>query len=340
MRGSVGPHSVWQCASASVLRVLRLGDTQTRSPRLRESPPFGKKKKTCAGLRHHDGAPAQAGRRVGGLKRRFLLTRLRTSFFFTQLERCLPMAAPAVVVVWDFDFSLIPAVNSDTHIPERLHKDAAAFIKAGQAAGTQWTALMDSVLGFLHAEGVPCEAIERAAAELPSDAHIMAAISALHQRGARQYILSDANSLYISRFLEAQHSAHCFTAVYTNPAAVEGGRVRVAPFHREPHGCPRCPVNLCKGRVLEEARAAEEAAGGGAGQRWAYIGDGGGDVCPCLKLREGDAIFARKGWALHKQLGALQPAAEVRPWEGGQGLAGALLAALGTAPPTSCSPPD
>ena len=96
-------------------------------------------------------------------------------------------------------------------------------------------------------------------------------------------------------------------------------------------------------KLLEGAQGASGGGGGGsrkraatpgAGQRWAYIGDGGGDVCPCLKLREGDAIFARKGWALHKQLGALLPAAQVCPWEGGQGLAGALLAALGTAPPT------
>ena len=230
------------------------------------------------------------------------------------------MAAPAVVVVWDFDFSLIPAVNSDTHIPERLHKDAAAFIKAGQAAGTQWTALMDSVLGFLHAEGVPCEAIERAAAELPSDAHIMAAISALHQRGARQYILSDANSLYISRFLEAQHSAHCFTAVYTNPAAVEGGRVRVAPFHREPHGCPRCPVNLCKGRVLEEARAAEEAAGGG---RWAKVGlhwgRWGGRV-PVPQAEGGRCYFCAQGLGAAQAAGGAAARCAGVPLGGGAGL--------------------
>lgn len=41
-----------------------------------------------------------------------------------------------------------------------------------------------------------------------------------------------------------------FSHVLTNPAAFEGGALRVRPYHAEPPACHRlCPINLCKGQV-------------------------------------------------------------------------------------------
>ena len=32
-----------------------------------------------------------------------------------------------------------------------------------------------------------------------------------------------------------------------------------------------------------------------------YVGDGGGDFCAATRLRAGDVLFAREGWALHRK---------------------------------------
>ena len=224
-------------------------------------------------------------------------------------------------VVWDFDYSLLIATNSDTWIPKHLYPEAAAFIRAGSAAGTQWTVLMDQTLALLHAQGIPASAIAAAAAQLPVDEDILGAVRALRAAGVPQFILSDANSLYIASFLSANALTPCFAAVHTNPAREEAsGRVSVGPYHSPPPGCARCPPNLCKGRALEEALRPAAPEGG----KWVYVGDGGGDACPCLRLSAGDVVLAREGWELDKRLKGEQPAARVVTWATGQDLAEAL----------------
>jgi pyridoxal phosphate phosphatase PHOSPHO2 len=234
-------------------------------------------------------------------------------------------------VVWDFDHSLIPD-NSDTWIPAQLLPSSLDFIRAGHAAGQAWTPLMDATLSHLHSKGVTSAALLAAAASLPSDPAIVAAILALHAKGIPQYILSDANSLYISAYLGAHQLTACFQAVHTNPATVQGSDcVSVGPYHSPPPGCPLCPPNLCKGRVLDGLREGEgssssssSSAAPAAEGKWVYIGDGGGDHCPCLRLAAGDCILAREGWELAKRLGKAPSKARVVQWKDGKELAAAL----------------
>jgi pyridoxal phosphate phosphatase PHOSPHO2 len=66
------------------------------------------------------------------------------------------------------------------------------------------------------------------------------------------------------------------------------------------------------------------------GQRWLYVGDGGGDVCACLQLGAGDVVFARAGFPLAKALQGRHAAAlraELRVWASGSELRAGLLAA-------------
>ena len=150
-------------------------------------------------------------------------------------------------VVWDFDYSLLIATNSDTWIPKHLYPEAAAFIRAGSAAGTQWTVLMDQTLALLHAQGIPASAIAAAAAQLPVDEDILGAVRALHAAGVPQFILSDANSLYIASFLSANALTPCFAAVHTNPAREEAsGRVSVGPYHTPPRAARAAPPTCAR----------------------------------------------------------------------------------------------
>lgn len=73
-------------------------------------------------------------------------------------------------------------------------------------------------------------------------------------------------------------------------------RLVIAPRHDHhnlgPHGCPLCPVNLCKGRELDAMRAAAPR------RKVVYAGDGANDLCPALCLGPDDVVLARSGHPL------------------------------------------
>merc|ERR1712227_874252 len=111
-----------------------------------------------------------------------------------------------------------------------------------------------------------------------------------------------------------------FSEIVTNHGEWDSdGRLRVSAYEgSEPHGCPRCPKNLCTGRVLD--RWLQEP---GPRPRVIYVGDGGGDLCPALRLGGQDTVLARDGYSLCRRLtdarrpesAALQ--AQLRQWKDG-----------------------
>jgi pyridoxal phosphate phosphatase PHOSPHO2 len=83
-------------------------------------------------------------------------------------------------------------------------------------------------------------------------------------------------------------------------------------------------------RILrqEEEEAAAAAAGTAKTRRRravVYLGDGRGDYCPSLKLREGDYVMPRAGHPVCDLIAASPPAAAVRGWAGFEDLARVLL---------------
>jgi pyridoxal phosphate phosphatase PHOSPHO2 len=230
-------------------------------------------------------------------------------------------------VVWDFDHSLIP-LNSDLIIPRALAPGPALEALFQTRDGTPWTQLIDRILGHMHSVGISASQIGAAARAMPFDDDIHRGIAELGAAGVEQKILSDANSLYIREFLEFHQLSAYFSDIHTNPATVagDGGLVRLAPAvpPDAPHGCPLCPPNLCKGAVLRGWRTAAAA-----GQRFFYVGDGGGDVCACLQLNADDVVFARAGWPLDKELQGRHAGARraaLRQWCCGGELRAGLLA--------------
>lgn len=81
-------------------------------------------------------------------------------------------------------------------------------------------------------------------------------------------------------------------------------------------------------RQEEEEEAAAAAAGTAKTRRRravVYLGDGRGDYCPSLKLREGDYVMPRAGHPVCDLIAASPPAAAVRGWAGFEDLARVLL---------------
>ena len=83
----------------------------------------------------------------------------------------------------------------------------------------------------------------------------------------------------------------------------------------------------------EEEEEEEEAVSAAAGtekrrrrrRAVVYLGDGRGDYCPSLKLREGDYVMPRAGHPVCDLIAASPPAAAVRGWAGFEDLARVLL---------------
>jgi pyridoxal phosphate phosphatase PHOSPHO2 len=237
----------------------------------------------------------------------------------------------AAAVVFDFDHSFIQC-NSDVWVPEKLSPAALKHLDAHKDR-VQWTALMDEVCGVMHADGVSPQAIVSALASMPIDDAMLRLVHWLHEQEVPMYIMSDANTVYIAEFLKHHKIEGHFAAVVTNPSrferfegpeaaseSSEGAteRLRVRRYHEHAHGCARCPINLCKGLVMDDLKLSKASAAAdvadaaalalalaaavAAAPRVAYVGDGGGDLCPSLRLGEGDLVCARAEYPLLARL--------------------------------------
>lgn len=253
-----------------------------------------------------------------------------------------------VLVIWDFDWSLVNE-NSDTYVLKALAPALTDELKQLQAERPaifgkgKWTALMDHLLTKLGEEHmISRRQIEHCLASVPVFVETVQVVRELASQGLEQRILSDANTVFIDQVLKASSMERIFSAVATNRGEWEpysredhddhethnDDILRVTPFTPpdQPHGCPRCPENLCKGAVLDQWRRELNP------RKIVYVGDGSGDFCPCLRLRACDTVCVRSGFPLAKKLAAMADDAKtldasVAHWEDGAQLASALRAA-------------
>ncbi|KAH8050242.1 phosphocholine phosphatase [Aureococcus anophagefferens] len=142
----------------------------------------------------------------------------------------------------------------------------------------------------------------RRLASIPFADENVACVRLAAAAGCEQRILSDANEVYIDKILEARSlraRSPCARAPRRTRTRATAEVLRVAPFHpvdEAPHGCRRCPPNLCKGAVLDRWVAECRP------RRIIYVGDGSGDYCPATRLVEDDVVCARANYPLAKKL--------------------------------------
>ncbi|KAG5527781.1 hypothetical protein RHGRI_028653 [Rhododendron griersonianum] len=163
-----------------------------------------------------------------------------------------------------------------------------------------WTTLMDRMMEELYSRGKTIEEITECLRRVPMNPRVISAIRKAHSLPRCELrIISDANQFFIETILKQFGLFDCFTEIVTNPSIIEGGRLRIFPYHSSPHGCSLCPPNLCKGLVIEQIQASISEKGK---VRMIYLGDGRGDFCPSLKLGEGDHVMPRKDFPLWKRI--------------------------------------
>ncbi|RCV04816.1 hypothetical protein SETIT_1G031100v2 [Setaria italica] len=238
----------------------------------------------------------------------------------------------APLVVFDFDKTIVDC-DSDNWVVDSL---GATRRFDDLLRHLPWNHAIDAMMGELHAEGRTAEDVAACLRAAPLSPHVAAAIESAHARGCELRVLSDANAFFIETVLAHHGLAGYFSGTDTNPAHVDGaGRLRIRPYHEfaapaPGHGCalPSCPPNMCKGKVMERILQEEEEAAVAARRRRravVYLGDGRGDYCPSLKLREGDYVMPRAGYPVCDLIGGAPPAAAVREWDGFEDLARVLL---------------
>ncbi|RLN74445.1 hypothetical protein BBJ28_00010927 [Nothophytophthora sp. Chile5] len=235
------------------------------------------------------------------------------------VPKSIPRASNGVLVVFDYDESLVNE-DSDSLVFRVLHPELLATIADRHAQNPVWPQVFDDMLQVLAEEKpeVSIDLIRETVAQIPIQPRMLDAVRLVVERyGAEVKIISDSNSVYIQSMLERQGLMQHVSEVFTNPAeyeeSVDGhSRLRIRPYHAE-HlerlGCAWCPVNMCKGSVIDAIRSAQPYA------RVLYVGDGVGDFCPATRLTKYDAddvVFARSAVAGGKPYG-LQTRIDANP---------------------------
>lgn len=221
------------------------------------------------------------------------------------------------LLIFDFDWSLVNE-NSDTWVIEQCAPQIYDNVKALRC-NMQWTVLMNHAVNLMMTQhGVSLVDIAAALHRIPVFDEVIDILTYCHHQGIDMAIISDANTYYIDEILNHLNIRQYFKYIVTNTAYVKDSLLRIQAYQSSvtPHNCTLCPINLCKGVALDSLLKEYN------GCRVAYVGDGGGDFCPALRLTPHDVICCRENWTLHKMIQRNNDdvKAMVKPWSSGRQL--------------------
>ncbi|XP_031257848.1 inorganic pyrophosphatase 1-like [Pistacia vera] len=230
-----------------------------------------------------------------------------------------------IVVVFDFDKTIIDC-DSDNWVIDEL----GATELFNQLLPTMpWNSLMDRMMKELHDLGKTIEDITEVLKRTPIHPRNIPAIKSAHDLGCDLKIVSDANTFFIETFLKHHGIWELFSEIHTNPSFVDDeGRLRIFPHHdftntKSPLDCNTnlCPPNMCKAMVIEKIQACN------TDKKFIYLGDGIGDFCPSLKLKNGDYLMPRKNFPVWDLICKNQKLikAEIHQWSDGQEMEHVLI---------------
>ncbi|KEH18312.1 putative hydrolase [Medicago truncatula] len=229
-----------------------------------------------------------------------------------------------IVIVFDFDKTIIDCDSDNWVVDELGFTDLF-----NQLLPTMpFNSLMDRMMMELHSNGKSIEDIEKVLQRIPINHRIISAIKSAYALGCDLRIVSDANTIFIDTILKHLGISECFSEINTNPGYVnQEGRLKVMPYHdfnKASHGCTLCPPNMCKGLIIDRIQKSISEV---EKKRFIYLGDGAGDYCPSLRLRERDFVMPRKNfpvWDLICKDPSLVKA-EIHGWSDGEELEQVLM---------------
>lgn len=226
--------------------------------------------------------------------------------------------------------------DTDRYVHEVLCPPLRAELQRRKSS-EQFTDLCASLLVKLHSQGFRPDDIRSALQTLPFHPGVKRGVTNLKAAGQTTFfLLSNSNTVYIDTILTHHKLGSLFDEIVTNPAAFndDGALIlkrRVLATDEKQHGCKvGCSANMCKGAELEAFL--ERNGGRETFERIIYVGDGGNDFCPVLRLGTGDVAFVRKFRGLQTRIakeGGVR--AGIKYWNGAWELEGYLNEARGEA---------
>ncbi|XP_071344990.1 pyridoxal phosphate phosphatase PHOSPHO2 isoform X2 [Trachinotus anak] len=209
------------------------------------------------------------------------------------------------LMVFDFDHTVVDD-NSDTWVVRCLPSQTLPdSVKSSYKKG-HWTEYMGRVMNHIGDQEVSPEKVQSVMETIPFTAGMTDLLTFILQNKNTIdcIVISDSNTMFIDWILHAAGLQAAVDQVFTNPAKFnERGYMEVQCYHS--HECDRCPVNLCKKKVLE-CYLSGQSGGGVEYERVFYVGDGRNDLCPSFCLRGHDVVMPRKGYSLEKLLAQLE----------------------------------
>lgn len=219
--------------------------------------------------------------------------------------------------------------DTDRYVHECLAPSLRAELQRRKKS-EQFTDLCADLLLKLHAQGATPDDIRTALQTLPFHPGVKRGVSNLKAAGQTTFfLLSNSNTVYIDTILRHHNLSSLFDEIVTNPASFspEGALVlnrRVLATDAQQHGCTvGCSANMCKGAELEAFL--QRHGGRNAFERIIYVGDGGNDYCPVLRLQNHDLAFVRKFRGLQTRIAKEgNVKAGIKYWNGAWELEGYL----------------
>jgi len=203
------------------------------------------------------------------------------------------------LLVFDFDHTIVD-LNTDAEV-QKLHpggKIPDTSDVHGLYSEVGWTQYMAEVFKLLHENQVNKSEILSMMASLKYSPGMDVLLkTSVEKYNAKIIIISDSNSVFINHILEIRGIKNLVDVVFTNPAEWDGDLLQIKPYHHQTD-CDLSEANLCKGRILDEYINSQPVKFPFV----TYVGDGGNDFCPGLRLKENDLMCVRKGYSLEKKI--------------------------------------
>ncbi|GFZ48777.1 hypothetical protein JCM24511_06526 [Saitozyma sp. JCM 24511] len=218
---------------------------------------------------------------------------------------------PKQLVVFDFDWSFVDQ-DTDRWVFEVLSTELRRLLQRRKSAGTGMQCTPDVVnetMEDLWKAGYKQDDVLSALRQLPLHPAMKRAVTSLKQRSDETTFLclSNSNTVYIGTILEHHGLTDLFSEIVTNPAHWDASHPdhlhigRRLPSTSPPHGCAvGCLANMCKGDELDAYLSSH--GGKESFDKIVYVGDGGNDFCPLLRMRHGDIGYVRKGFELDERV--------------------------------------
>lgn len=224
-----------------------------------------------------------------------------------------------LLLALDFD-ETIASKDTDIVAQTLIPGDVPNEIKKLWSLETGCIPYMKRIFKLLQTHGLGQESIETVVREITPVPGLENLLKNLHSNNCEIIIISDANIIFIDKWLKHWSLRHTVEKIFSNPAWFDdSGLLNIENYHHQ-NWCKLSVENLCKGDVLDNYVKQREKDGV-VFQKIGYVGDGSNDFCPMLRLSNRDLAFPRLDYPIMKKLKNNHDnfimKAEIIPWTSG-----------------------